>query len=159
MRVAALKVTERASLAGRRSRRAQMKPSTGASSMKPMYTGTTGSKRSKSRSTTAICEAITTISTKAIAGTGNHAQASFQVATARERRAPALVSTARAIGNTINSTKASTNGVMEIATWLLPPSIRARYTGSSTSCASNNRGVAARVRRESPLPMWVNTTT
>ncbi|MNY81418.1 hypothetical protein D3C86_2229750 [compost metagenome] len=61
-----------------------------------------------------------------MAGTGIHAQASFQVETVRERRAPALVSTASAIGSTISSTKASTNGVMEMATLLLPPSIRAR---------------------------------
>ncbi|MNW18057.1 hypothetical protein D3C71_2174630 [compost metagenome] len=64
----------------------------------------------------AICEAITTTSTRAIAGTGIHAQASFHTATARVRRAAALVSTARIIGSTISSTKASTNGVIEIAT-------------------------------------------
>ncbi|MNN87580.1 hypothetical protein D3C81_2051530 [compost metagenome] len=75
LRVALLNVTERASATGKRSSRAEAKPSTGASSMKPMYTGITGSRRSKSRTTTAICEPITATSTSAIAGTGIHAQA------------------------------------------------------------------------------------
>ena len=39
------------------------------------------------------------------------------------------------------------------------PSFIPWYSGISINCCNNTTGVAASIKRESPLPIWVNTTT
>ncbi len=76
-----------------------------------------------------------------------------------ERRAREVVSTARTIGSTINHRNASTNGPAATTTADCAPSMKLRYTGNNANCSNNSTGVAANIPRESPLPIWVNTTT
>src|SRR5471032_2724305 len=159
LRVEALNVTARAVTAGNAKSCAANAPINGASNKKPTYTGISGNSTPISRTTEVICELMTTNSTSAIAGTGSQAQASFHALITLERRARNVVSTASIIGSTINSTNASANGSTATTTADCAPSMKPRYTGSSTSCSSNSTGVAANISRESPLPMWVNTTT